>query len=50
VPEQAFSSSSAASSGIALRYERSVVIALNASQQHTIRASIGIWLPARPSG
>jgi hypothetical protein len=35
---------------IALRYERVVVIALNASQQVTTRASIGICSPARPSG
>ena len=37
-------------SGSAVRYERSVVIALNASQQNTMRATSGISSPAMPSG
>ena len=37
-------------SDIARRYDRSVVIALNASQQATMRATSGVASPARPSG
>ena len=50
VPEQRCSSSTAAAIGIALRYERVVVMALKASQTATIRAASGISSPARPSG
>ena len=47
---QGRSSATAASTGRAMRYGRSVVIALNASQQATIRATRGMFSPASPSG
>src|SRR5262245_16659376 len=50
VPEQRRSSAIASATGIALRYARSVVIALKASQQRTMRATSGISSPRRPSG
>jgi phosphoribosyl 1,2-cyclic phosphodiesterase len=49
-PASARSSASATSSLIAGRYGRSLVIALKASQQATIRASKGISSAAAPSG
>src|SRR5207253_3020992 len=50
VPEQARNSSAASAGERALRYERSVVIALHASQMQTIRATSGMRSPARASG
>jgi hypothetical protein len=50
LPAHRRSSASASGFDIASRYARSVVIALYASQAHTIRASTGTASPTRPSG
>src|SRR6185437_5843144 len=50
VPDAASSSAIASSRGIARRYDRSLVIASNASQTAMIRAPSGIWSPSSPSG
>src|SRR3954466_4545817 len=50
VPAQRRNSASARGAGIASRYGRSVVMALNASQTEQMRASMGMASPARPSG